>query len=115
MIGEGGWGSGTKGAFLNNALHVVKIGGRVLLVAGIVSDVYDTATSNNPVRTAAVHAGGWAGAWAFGQAGGAIGATIGSFIPIPGVGTAALGLVGGIIGGAIGYFAGAKAVDNVLE
>ena len=114
LIGEGGWGDGARGAFLNNAGKAAKIGGRVLLVAGAAVDVYDTVTSDDPLRTGAVHAGGWAGAWAVGQAGGSVGATIGTMI-CPGIGTAIGGVVGGIVGGVVGYNAGETAVQNILD
>jgi uncharacterized protein (DUF697 family) len=52
-------------------------------------------------------AGGWAGA----AAGAQLGATVGSFIPIPGVGTAA----GALVGGGIGYLVGSSAASKLEE
>ena len=80
IIGKGSLGEGSKGALLNNASKAVKVGGRVLIVAGAGMDIYEVATSDDPLRTGAKKAGGWAGAWAGAKVGGAIGATIGTFI-----------------------------------
>ena len=52
------------------------------MVLGIAADIYDTATSPTPVKTAVTGTAGLAGAWA--------GATVGG------------GIVGGVVGGILG-------------
>jgi hypothetical protein len=90
----------------------LKIGGRVLVVGGLVDSGYEIATSNNRVYETGRQASGWAGAIVGGEGGAQAGALIGAGIGawFGGVGAvpgAAIGaVVGGVAGGAAGWRAG---------
>lgn len=104
---------GSSGTILKNTAKVAKYGSRGLVVFGAGMDVYEVATSDEPVQTGLKKAGGWTGAWAGAKGGGALGASIGS-IGGP-IGTGIGGFVGGLGGGIGGYFAGESIVNSIID
>jgi RHS repeat-associated protein len=108
-----GLADGSSGTILKNTAKVAKYGSRGLVVFGAGMDVYEVATSDEPVQTGLKKAGGWTGAWAGAKGGGALGASIGS-IGGP-IGTGIGGFVGGLGGGIGGYFAGESIVNSIID
>lgn len=97
---------GQVGRVAYKAAKYLKWGGRVLLVVGIVTDVWSIVQSSKPLRQTTKVVAGWAGAWAGCEVVGAGGAAIGSIEP--GGGTAVGGFLGCIGGGIGGYIFGSK-------
>jgi len=104
---------GLSGTMLKNTAKVAKYGSRGLVVFGAGMDVYEVATSDEPVQTGLKKAGGWASAWVGAKGGGTLGASIGS-IGGP-AGTAVGGFFGGLGGGIGGYFAGESIVESIID
>ncbi len=96
----------------------VRIGGRVLLVAGVVLDTLELCSAieadlndvdkklgKKTVSTTAQIGGRWAIGWAGAEAGSYGGAALGTMI-LPGIGTVVGGVIGGVVLGIAGAFAG---------
>lgn len=94
VAGSGGRANVTSAA-ADGLGQTMKIGGRVLVVGGVVYDVVRISTSDDPGRTTFQAVFGWGGA----TLGGVGGAAAGTFVG-PGPGTVAGG-VGGAVGGSI--------------
>lgn len=92
-------------------VRCVKWGGKVLIVVGVATDVYEVYRAKNKVKAVVTKVGGWAGAWAGATAAGIV------FAPAeaaPGPGTVVHGAV--IIGsGVVGYFVGSATTRKVYE
>lgn len=112
---------------LESTGQVVRIAGKVLLVAGAALDVLELGTAmtadlndadgklgKTTVSTAASIGGRWAGAALGAKAGAAAGAAIGTAI-FPGVGTAVGGAVLGLAGGITGAFGGDALAGWVVD
>ena len=91
-----------------------KYAGRMLLVAGIVIDLYSIVTSSRPLRRSVQVVSGWAAGGAACEAVGAGGAELGTAIA-PGLGTAVGGLIGCAIGAFIGYRAAGAATGYLYD
>jgi hypothetical protein len=108
---------GRGGKALYEGARYFRYAGRVLLVAGVVGDIYSIVVAKKKLRQVAKVVGGWAGAAGGCTAVGAGGAKIGSIKP--GLGTAVGGIAGCIIGGVAGYagasWAAGEAYDWVEE
>jgi hypothetical protein len=110
--------TGAGGKIGYHAARVFKWGGRALLVAGAVQDVYAIVQAEDKVREIARVAGCWGGGAIGAKAVGAGGAAVGTFVE-PGGGTMVGGIVGGILGGiggcALGALGAVKMHDYVKE
>jgi len=91
-----------------------RYGGRVLLVAGAVVDIYSIVVAKKRLRQAAKVVAGWAGAWAGCKIVGAGGAAAGTFVE-PGGGTAVGGIGGCVVGGIGGYFGASWAAGELYD
>jgi hypothetical protein len=98
--------AGPGGEPLYKGAKYFRYGGRVLLVAGAIVDVYSIVVAKKRLRQAAKVVSGWAGAWAGCKIVGAGGAAIGTAVE-PGGGTA-VGGIGGCVVGSIGGYIGAS-------
>ena len=100
-------------AFYKGAKYF-RYGGRVLLVAGAIVDVYSIVVAKKRWRQAAKVASGWVGAWAGCKIVGAGGAALGTSVG-PGVGSALGGIGGCVVGGIGGYFGGSWAAEELYD
>jgi hypothetical protein len=110
--------TGPGGKVGYHAARVFKWGGRALLVAGAVQDLYAIVQAEDRVREIARVAGCWGGGAIGAKAVGAGGAAVGTFVE-PGGGTMVGGFVGGVLGGiggcALGAWGAVKVHDYVKE
>lgn len=105
--------AGRAGAVAHRAAKYFRLGGRVLIVAGVALDVVSVVRADKPLRRASQAVAGWAGAWAGCKLVGAGGAAVGS-LASP-LGTAAGGIGGCVIGGVGGYWAGSTVAGEVYD
>ena len=90
---------------------VFRVGGRVMIVAGLASDGYRIYTADDHVRETARVVGGWAGA----------AGTMAAYNAVTGASNAAgpwawaANAVGNLVAGGVGYFAGEKIVEVVYD
>lgn len=111
----------------DDTAKVVRIGGRILLVAGIAMDVLelgsvisdDLSDADQKLGKATASAttsiiGSWSGGMLGAKAGAALGAGIGTAI-LPGLGTAIGGIAGGLILGIAGSAAGSKLGEWIVD
>lgn len=102
----------------DDTAKVIKIGGRILLAAGIMIDALtlaeaihsdlndaDQKLGKTTVQTSASIVGSWSGSFIGAKAGAMAGAGIGTVI-LPGLGTAVGGIAGGLILGVVGAIGG---------
>lgn len=106
--------TGRGGQTLYKGAKYFRYGGRVLLVAGVVVDIYSIVVAKKRLRQAAKVVSGWAGAWAGCKIVGAGGAAVGTAVE-PGGGTAVGGIGGCVVGGIGGYFGASWAAGELYD
>lgn len=100
-----------QGRIFGTVDDVVRVGGRVLIIAGAAADVWHVYSANDRLRATAEVAGGWAGAAAGVAAYYAATGPSNAAGPWAWVGNA----VGNVIAGGVGYFAGSTAAGEIYD
>ncbi|MEM6387694.1 MAG: hypothetical protein AAF718_15810 [Pseudomonadota bacterium] len=100
-----------QGRILGTVDDVVRVGGRVMIIAGAAADAWHIYTADDQLRAVAEVAGGWAGA-AAGVA--AYNAWTGP-TNAAGPWAWAANAVGNVVAGGIGYFAGSTAAGEIYD
>jgi len=90
---------------------VFRVGGRVLIVAGVAADAYNIYTADDRVRETVKTVGGWAGA------AGSVALYNAATGPTNAAGpwAWAANAVGNVISGGVGYWAGSEIVETVYD